>query len=455
MSLSIANRLALLFAGAGLLVFSINAAALGHVLRTEMQRHQYAQLDTKLRLMEHIIGRCATPDKWEGVRNKFDSLTPGDGSTQFWVISNDPHYEYGAPPPALRERMLGQTGPRDLQLENEPGRTYKSLLGAVGANQERPAVRILVASDTALYSQTVHKLVTALVLLSAAGVLLVALLGRYIAKLGLRPLSQLSREAHALRPRNLAQRLMLSPLPGELADLKNSFNGALARLEGAYQQLEAFNADVAHELRTPLTNLIGQTQVALARERSASELCEVLQSNLEEIERLRVIVNDMLFLASADQGATAQECRASSLAEEVAKTVEFLEYIIDEAQVVVRVQGDARGLIERSLFRRALTNLVHNAVQHSEPGSEIVVQIAQNGGSVRVEVKNPGQAFSNEHAERLFDRFYRLDRARGNSGENHGLGLSIVKAVATMHGGTVFAVSESGLNTVGFTVLSA
>jgi two-component system heavy metal sensor histidine kinase CusS len=452
-SLSIANRLGALFAGAGLLVFSINAAALHHVLRSEIERHQYAQLDTKLKLMQHIIGRCATPDKWEGVRDKFDSLTPGDGSTQFWVISNDPHYEYGAPPGALRERMLGEPGPRNLYLQ--PGRTYKSLLGVVGANHERPAVRILVASDTALYSQTVRTFATALMLLSAAGVLLVAVLGYYIAKLGLRPLSQLSAEAHALRPRNLAQRLMLSPLPDELADLKNSFNGALARLEGAYQQLEAFNADVAHELRTPLTNLIGQTQVALARERSASELCEVLQSNLEELERLRVIVNDMLFLASADRGATAQECRPSSLGEEVAKTVEFLEYIIDEARVIVRVEGDARGLIERSLFRRALTNLLHNAVQHSEPGSEIVVVIAQDGGSVRVEVKNPGQAFPNDHAERLFDRFYRLDTARGNSGENHGLGLSIVKAVATMHGGTVFAISERGLNTVGFTVLSA
>ncbi|HKU36510.1 MAG TPA: heavy metal sensor histidine kinase [Polyangiales bacterium] len=452
MSRSIATRLAGLFAGAGLLVFSLNAAALHHVLRSEINRHQYLQLDTKLRLMQHVIGRCATPDKWEGVRNKFDSLTPGDGSTQFWVISSDPHYTYGSPSPLLLERMQGPTGALDMQLE--PGRTYKTLLGAVEANHERPAVRLLVASDVALYSQTLKSFRTALVLLSAAGVLLVALLGYYIAKVGLRPLRQLSAGAQALHPRNLAQRLTLSPLPGELADLKNSFNGALDRVEAAYQQLEAFNADVAHELRTPLTNLIGQTQVALARERSAAELCEVLQSNLEELERLRVIVNDMLFLASADQGAKAQERQASSLAGEVAKTVEFLEYIFDEARVTVRVEGDARGLIERSLFRRALTNLLHNAVQHSAPGSEVVVVIADHGGSVRVAVENPGAAFSNEHAERLFDRFYRLDSARRNSGENHGLGLSIVKAVAKMHGGTVFAKSERGWNTVGFTVLS-
>jgi two-component system heavy metal sensor histidine kinase CusS len=450
---SIAKRLAALFAGAGLLVFSLNAAALYRVLHTEIDQHQYAQLDTKRRLMQVIIGRCAAPDKWAGVVAKLDAVTPGDGSTQFWVTSNDPRFEYGKPSASLRAMMQGNSGSGTLELQ--PGRIQKSMLQVIDANQDRPAVRMLVATDASLYSQTMRAFLTALVLLSAAGVALVALLGHYIAKLALRPLGQLSSEAHALSPRNLSQRLCLSQLPNELADLKYSFNGALDRLEQAYVQLEAFNADVAHELRTPLTNLIGQTQVALARDRSAAELCEVLQSNLEELERMRVIVNDMLFLASADQGATAQERHPCSIAQEVGKTVEFLEYILDEASVTVQVEGDAQGLIERSLFLRALTNLLLNAVQHSQPGAVVLVVIAEAQGSVRVAVSNPGAAFSIDNTERLFDRFYRADTARDNSGGNHGLGLSIVKAVAKMHGGTVFANSERGLNTVGFTVISA
>jgi two-component system heavy metal sensor histidine kinase CusS len=450
---SIAKRLAALFAGAGLLVFSLNAAALYRVLQTEIDQHQYAQLDTKRRLMQVVIGRCAAPDKWAGVVAKFDAVTPGDGSTQFWVTSNDPRFEYGNPSPWLRALMQGKSGSGTLELQ--PGHIQKSMLQRIEANQDRPAVRMLVATDTSLYTHTMRAFLTALVLLSAAGVALVALLGHYIAKLALRPLGQLSSEAHALSPRHLSQRLCLSPLPNELANLKYSFNGALDRLEQAYTQLESFNADVAHELRTPLTNLIGQTQVALARERSAAELCEVLQSNLEELERMRLIVNDMLFLASADQGATAQECQPCSIAQEVAKTVEFLEYILDDATVTVQVDGDAQGLIERSLFRRALTNLLHNAVQHSQPGAVVRVVIAEAQGSVRVAVSNPGAAFSIDNTERLFDRFYRADTARKNTGGNHGLGLSIVKAVAKMHGGTVFANSDRGLNTVGFTVISA
>jgi two-component system heavy metal sensor histidine kinase CusS len=450
---SIAKRLAALFAGAGLLVFSFNAAALYRVLQTEIDQHQYAQLDTKRRLMQVIIGRCMASDKWAGVVAKFDAVTPGDGSTQFWVTSADARFEYGNPTPFLRNLMAGKPGSGTLELE--PGRVQKSMLQVIEANQDRPAVRMLVANDSAPYSQTMRAFLTALVLLSAAGVAAVALLGHYIARLALRPLGQLSAEAHALSPRTLSQRLCLSQLPNELADLKNSFNGALDRLEQAYSQLEAFNADVAHELRTPLTNLIGQTQVTLARERSADELCETLQSNLEELERLRVIVNDMLFLASADRGATAQECQPCSIAQEVSKTVEFLEYILDEASVTVQVEGNAQGLIERSLFRRALTNLIHNAVQHSQPGAAVRIVIAEARGSVRVAVSNPGAAFSIDNTERLFDRFYRADTARKNSGENHGLGLSIVKAVAKMHGGTVFANSERGLNTVGFTVIAA
>lgn len=114
-------------------------------------------------------------------------------------------------------------------------------------------------------------------------VLLVTILGYVIARLGLKPLNNLSQEAHELSPKNLSQRLLLSELPTELSNLGASFNGALDRLEFAYQQLEAFNADVTHELRTPLANLIGQTQVALSRQRSSEQLVEVLQSNRREV----------------------------------------------------------------------------------------------------------------------------------------------------------------------------
>src|SRR5471032_2659203 len=287
----------------------------------------------------------------------------------------------------------------------------------------------------------------ALISLAAIGILLASALGYWAARIGLRPLASLSLEAQKLAPPKLTGRLQLSPLPPELSQFVNSFNSTLDRVEQAYSRLESFNADVAHELRSPLTNLIGQTQVALTRGRSAEHYFEVLQSNLEELERLRSIINDMLFLASADQGSKATKLTSTSLADEVATTLEYLDFILEDAQVQVR--GDAQVSIEIAHLRRALINLLSNAVQHTEPGQVIEVRIVVEEHQVSIGVANPGSPIASEHLSRLFERFYRVDASRSNSGNNHGLGLAIVKAIALMHGGDVFVRSDHGMNTFG------
>ena len=154
-----------------------------------------------------------------------------------------------------------------------------------------------------------------------------------------------------MSPNNRSQRLNTRSLPYELEDLAKSFNGALERLDSAYARLESFNADVAHELRTPVTILIGQTEVALTRDRSIGELRHTLQSNLEEFERVRAIINDMLFLARADQGERATGLVEVSLAAEVARTLEFLEIPLEEAQVRAAATGDARAFVNTLALR--------------------------------------------------------------------------------------------------------
>ena len=284
------------------------------------------------------------------------------------------------------------------------------------------------------------------------GVVVVAGLGWWIARRGLAAVDELSRHAAKLSPLNLAERLPARDLPTELDGLVLSFNGALERVEQAYVQLSTFNADVAHELRTPLGNLIGQTQVMLSRERSAEELTEVLQSNLEELERLRTIINDMLFLAQADRGIRAANLEQASIASEVLKSAEFLDMLIEDADVSLEVQGDADTRIDRSLFGRAITNLLYNAIQHSEPHTTIRVHIEKAGHAVAIKVSNQGTPVEPHHLDRLFERFYRVDSARSDSGNSHGLGLAIVKAIAHMHGGTVFAASNIEATSIGFTI---
>jgi two-component system heavy metal sensor histidine kinase CusS len=133
----------------------------------------------------------------------------------------------------------------------------------------------------------------------------------------------------------------------------------------------------------------------------------------------------------------------------VATTLDYLDFILEDAQVRVEVEGDAQVPIEIAHLRRALINLLSNAVQHTEPGQVIQVRIQRHEQHVAIAVSNPGLGIASEHLPRLFERFYRVDASRSNSGANHGLGLAIVKAIALMHGGEVFVRSEQGINTFG------
>jgi two-component system heavy metal sensor histidine kinase CusS len=448
---SIAARLAAMFALAALLVFSLLGWAIDGELRAALMRQQQTQLDTRFQDISYVVQSRRDAQQWDRLHAKLDALTPPDHSTRYWILSDDPQIRYGAALAEITGFSDGANSPGELRIGGQP----EPLLirsAYFAATPYHAALRVIVAMDPASTLRTLHAFRSVLAAGAAGGVLLMALIGYLIVRWGLLPLERLSREARTLSPSALSQRLAVAPLPDELSDLAQSFNGALDRLEAAWQQLESFNADVTHELRTPLTNLIGQTQVALARERSAEHLEEVLQSNLEELERLRTIVNDMLFLARADQGERPHQLRPCSLATEVKKTVEFLDLLLEDARVRVRVEGDAQAPIDRSLFGRAVTNLLHNAIRHTAPEAEIVVEVAAAQGQARVTVSNPGMAIAPEHLSRLFDRFYRVDPSRSHSDENHGLGLAIVKAVAAMHAGSVSAASRGGITAVGFSV---
>ena len=455
MKRSITTRLVVMFALAALATFVLVGAVLYIVLEREQMRHQDQELNTNLQGMQDWIERVGTTDRWQRVQARMDTLTPADSSLRFWVLSDDARFQYGKGLAEIEQMVRESDGHGSIQIPGhaQPLRTVSRTLAPF---EDRPEVRLIVGVDSAPYAHTMRAFLSALALLSLSAVLLVMLMGYWIARVGLKPLEQLSREARALQPKTLSQRLPLTDLPVELSGLATAFNGALGRLEGAYQRLEAFNADVAHELRTPLANLIGGTQVALARPRGAADLQETLQSNLEELERLRSIINDMLFLARADQGEAATSLTQARVADEVRKTIDFFEVVLDETQMNVRIEGDveAQATLETALFRRAMSNLLQNGIEHSPPGASLTVNIDAGADAVWVAVSNPGEPIAPGHLRRLFDRFYRVDASRHDNGQHHGhgLGLAIVKAVATMHGGAVDATSANGVTTIGLSL---
>ena len=458
MNRSITRRLVVMFALGALITFTIVGAALYGVLERELTRHQNDDLNTNLQNMRYSIERFGDLEHWPRLQTKMDTLSPADGSVRFWVLSDDPRFLYGKGLDEMERVNQGEAGHGTLTLPIT-GRSYRTLSMRIGAFADRPPVRLIVGVDTEPFEHTLRAFLVALTLLNLAAVALVMALGWWIARIGLLPLQRLSTQARALRPKTLSQRLQVDGLPVELEDLTIAFNGALGRLEDAYQQLEAFNADVAHELRTPLANLIGGTQVALSRPRSATEFQETLQSNLEELERLRSIVNDMLFLARADQGEAATGLTAADVAHEVEMTIEFFEPLLDETGTTVAIEGELRtqATMNIALFRRALSNLLQNAIEHSTAGARLVVTISQRAGAIWIAVANPGATIAATHLPRLFDRFYRVDSSRHDHGDvhGHGLGLAIVRAVATMHGGATVATSEAGVTTIAFSIAAA
>jgi two-component system, OmpR family, heavy metal sensor histidine kinase CusS len=293
-----------------------------------------------------------------------------------------------------------------------------------------------------------------LILTTLAAGALVALGAGWHVRRALQPVRDLAAQTREISAQRLDQRLALADPAEELRPLIDQFNALMQRLEQAYRQLEAFNADVAHELRTPLAALIGHTELALSRERSSESMRETMSSNLEELHRLSAMVNDMLFLASADRGVSARRGAATSLAALARDVVEFHEAPLEESSLQVRIEGDAALPVDEPLVKRALSNLLGNATRYAERGSTVVVRIGPAADrQVQVEVENRGPSIEPALLPRLFDRFFRADTARSTSLDaHHGLGLAIVAAIARMHGGQPLARSEGNVTRIGFTL---
>lgn len=449
---SISVHLSLMFALSALLIVSVIGILLRNSLHDSLQKQMHNELVFRESLMSPWITARTSADGWSLLANKFTVLTNSEGErVRYWIVSDNPRFSIGGAPPVGVEWSSLQEGFNKVPGASEGTCSLFLLVKTIPANGERPELRYVVAIDSTPYMGTLDAFTHTLLIIAALGVAIVTLLGYIVSRVGLRPIRTLSKQAQHLAPGDHGQRLDTRALPEELQQLALSFNGVLERQEVAWRQLESFNADVAHELRTPLTNLIGQTQLGLSRRRSQGEREELLGSNLEELERMASIVNDMLFLSHAHAGEHASQLTLVSLREETLKTAEYVEPAFAEKQLSLDVEGDVIANIDRRLFHRSLANLLENSARHSPSNSTVTVRLSEKGHQASVDVSNPGEPIVPEQLHRLFERFYRVDTSRTRSDTHHGLGLSIVRAVAIMHRGDVYARSEGGINTFGLT----
>ncbi|WAC75885.1 heavy metal sensor histidine kinase [Roseateles sp. SL47] len=307
--------------------------------------------------------------------------------------------------------------------------------------------------DTRADDAFVRRLGMTLMAASLIGALLVSVGSMVLVRLALVPVRSLVEQTRRLAAHRLHERLDGSDQPEELRPLVQQFNALLERLNRSYTQLEGFNADVAHELRTPLATLITATELAMREPGLPAATLDRLGSNLEELRRMAGIVNDMLFLSHANSGATARRQRVPSLAALARDVADYHEAAVAEAGLQLTIDGDAAGEVDAALLKRALSNLLGNATRYATPGSSMRVCIDTIGvGMLRLSVTNVGKPITKDHLPRLFDRFYRADPSRAGGADHHGLGLSIVAAIARMHAGAPFATSTAEQTRVGLTL---
>ncbi|GAC1435320.1 MAG: sensor histidine kinase [Burkholderiaceae bacterium] len=283
-----------------------------------------------------------------------------------------------------------------------------------------------------------------IILLVTLGALLCVLAALVFVRAGLSPLRQLARQTDLIGMQNLTQRLDPGLAPSELSMLVRAFNAMLDRLSAGFARLSDVSADMAHDLRTPIANLLGQTEVALGQARSVDYYEALLASNFEEFQRLSRMMDNMLFLARAEHPETTIERIPLDVGDEFRRMAEYFEGLAEERGLQFVVDGHGDISADPILLRRALANLIANAIQYGEPGSTLLLSSTEHITGTALWVENTGPEISEAQLPRLFDRFYRADAAWRGSAQSSGLGLSIVRTIMTQHGGQCCVDSRNG-----------
>jgi heavy metal sensor kinase len=285
--------------------------------------------------------------------------------------------------------------------------------------------------------------------------ILIAGLGGYIlASKSIAPLTTIAEQAEAITDRNLHTRLQIGGAQLEFARLAAVFNALLSRLDRSFERMRDFMADASHELRTPLSIIRGEADVALTQNRQPAEYRESLAVIQDEARRLTRLVEDLLNLARADAGYDRlqfeelylndllDECCRSAQAQARQKGVRLIVLVNSD----VPFRGDAR------LLRRMISNLLDNAIRYTQRGGQVDAALTTMAGEARLTIKDTGIGIPAESLDRIFERFYRIDKSRSRAEGGFGLGLSIVKWVVDAHGGRVEVHSRPGEGSV-FTVV--
>lgn len=450
--ISLTQRLTLMFMAAASAVLLM----LGFIIASSVEQH-FEDLDAevlsgKLELTRQALQRVTSQAGLTEFTHQLARSLVGHHGLEVMVVEPDRDIIFATAhasfDPALVIDQALKTGQRPALWQHD-GQTYRVIAAHIptaATDTAGQTISVFVAAATNIahhlvFMQSFQRTLWLFVAFAAA---LTGVLGWVAVRRGLAPLRTMREQAQVVNAQQLSHRLPVQSVPLELAQLAHSLNDMLARLEVAFARLTDFSSDIAHELRTPVSNLMTQTQVALSRSRNAVEYRSVLESNAEELDRMTRMITDMLLLAKAENGLVLPTRERVNLVHEIEALFDYYDAVAEEKHLQLSLQGAGEMNADRLMLRRALGNLLSNAIRHSAPNTTLRVLLTEDPQTISIDIENTGDPIPPEYLERIFDRFFRVDVSRQRS-EGTGLGLAIARSIVAAHGGELSAASSGAV----------
>ncbi len=441
-------KLTLLYSVTAALLLFVVSGLLYWILIRELEKETNQFLSTKMQILENTMKE--TPYDAEDLQEETE--TQSDYVKYYVRILDATGHVLQETPgmSLLAENLPLKPEPvweRDIRKFKDK-KLYRLAISNVKNESNQLQYVIQVALNISPQQNVIANYRTKLCLVLLFGILLSSFVGNLVARKSMAPLNRLAKAAQNVTITSLQNRMGTAPWPKELNKVIHEFDAMLERLEDSFNRLSQFSADLAHEFRTPLNNIRGETEVALTRIRTPEEYRQVLESSLEECEKLSSMIDNLLFLARAENVQTVIKKSELSAEAEIKAVSEFYEAIAAEQQITITYEGSSSICAEQTLLRRALSNVLANSLQSTPRGGKVMISVQQDHGAfVDISVRDTGCGISPELLPKIFDRFYRADQSNSNHKHGSGLGLAIVKSIMDLHRGEATIMSETGKGT--------
>ncbi len=453
-SMPLAMRLALSTFLVSMLTLLVLSAFLKYVIAAQMVKEYRIDLDNHVAEMEALIADRyqrtsplykAVSDKWVSaeIENNpyFTRLISAEGN----ILGESKEYPFSMS--QMHELLNGDED--EIFSNDDLGHSYLVLKKSVysGGNF---AGQVQIARDLMDQQLMNDKINEALISVAIFGGFLTVFFTLLISKRTLRPILSMREKIKGIGIHSLGTRLSVKPWPRELQPIAEQFDTLLSQLQENFGRLSQFSSDLAHELRTPVHKLMVELDVTLSSARAQEEYRATLENMQETVHKTAKMLDDMLFIARAENKVSAVKPSLLDAQEEVLKLTSFLQILLDEKGLKFDIKVKGRVKADEAMFMRAMSNLISNAARFSPQGGVIEIKAEAKKDSFEISVADRGPGIPPKDLKHIFDRFFKRDNAGSQNKsisferEGSGLGLSIVKSVMCMHGGHVFALNREG-----------